>query len=90
MKHQHSHHCICGFKDQLHKFRAGQLGLLGGALIVGHLLFHVAEVLILPVIFVGFSGHHHSESHEASAEELLETTFVNRIFFNSNYLAGEK
>lgn len=80
---KHSHHCHCGLREQFHRFRAGKLGLLGGVLVVGHLLFHVAECLILPAIFVGFSGHHHSESHEASAAELIETTFTNQVFYDS-------
>ncbi len=49
------HCCHCHLQEQLHKFKAGKLGLLGGVLIVGHLLFHVAECLILPAILVAFN-----------------------------------
>lgn len=69
------HDCHCGLHNQIKKFKAGKLGLLGGILIVGHLLFHVAECLILPVIFVGFTSHSHGGSHEAVASDLIETTF---------------
>ena len=51
------HHCHCGFRDHLKRFRAKKLGLAGGIFLVLHLLFHVAECLILPSILVGLGGH---------------------------------
>ncbi len=68
--HQHKHlpGCHCGLKEQLKKFRAGKLGVLGGILIVGHLLFHVAECLVIPAIIIAFGGN---------AAETMETNIVN-------------
>ena len=78
MKHTH---CHCGLREQLSKFKAGKLGILGGILIIGHLLFHVAECLILPAIFLAASGN--AESSETSEQllvlELQETTFANLV-----------
>lgn len=71
-------HCHCGLKEQLKKFRAGKLGLVGGVLILGHLLFHVAECLILPAIFLAANGNAEGETHQAEELSLLalqETTF---------------
>lgn len=75
MKHTH---CHCGLKEQLKKFRAGKLGLLGGALILGHLLFHVAECLVLPAIFLAVGSNAEGETHPSSELSILalqETTF---------------
>jgi len=70
------HHCHCGLKEQLKKFKAGKLGLLGGVLIVGHLLFHVAECLIIPAIIVALSHHEVEATDELSDSHLEETTFT--------------
>lgn len=64
------HHCHCGLHDQLKRFSAKKLGLLGITLMIGHLLFHVVECLILPALIVGFSGHH---DHQTASAESLET-----------------
>ena len=75
MKHTH---CHCGLKEQLKKFRAGKLGLIGGVLILGHLLFHVAECLILPAIFLAATSNAESETHQTQEFSILalqETTF---------------
>lgn len=69
MKHQHI--CHCGLKDQLRRFKAGKLGLLGGILILGHLLFHVAECLIIPAILFAI----HRQPVEA-VEGVLEAEIV--------------
>lgn len=59
---KHHHDCHCGFEKHLAKFRRGRkLGILGAVLISLHILWHVAECLILPAIFVAFS-HHHQET----------------------------
>lgn len=71
---KHRHHCHCHFRDQLTKFKAGKLGLLGGFLIVAHLLFHVAECLLLPVIIASFSHHDAEAVAELNTEEMQETT----------------
>lgn len=70
------HCCHCYFKEQLRKFKAGKLGLLGGFLIVGHLLFHVAECLVLPALFVALHPHDAEATDELTAEEISETTFI--------------
>ena len=72
------HHCHCHFKDQFQKFKAGKLGLLGGVLIIGHLLFHVAECLILPSILVAFHLHDTEAAEELSSEEAKETNLFHR------------
>ena len=56
------HHCHWGLHSQIKKLRAGKLGLLGGVLIVGHLLFHVAECLILPAIIMAINGDNTAEA----------------------------
>lgn len=66
MKH---HHCRCGLHNQLKKFHAKKLGLLGVTLMVAHLLFHVVECLVLPAIIAGFSGHHDHNSALAESAE---------------------
>ncbi len=72
---KHTHHCHCGLKSQLAKLRAGKLGLLGIIFIVGHLLFHVAECLVIPAIFMAASGNA-AESAELSHEDLHETAIT--------------
>lgn len=77
MKH---HHCHCDLHAQFKKFRAKKLGLLGAALMVGHILFHVVECLVLPAILVGFSGHH--DNHAARAEGARDTLIaIEELFF---------
>ena len=47
---------------------------------IGHLLFHVVECLVLPEIIVGFSGHH--DDHTARAESASETIIhIEELFF---------
>lgn len=86
MKH---HHCHCGLHDQLKKFRARKLGLLGATLMVAHLLFHVVECLVLPALIVGFSGHH--DHNSALAEGAEDTTSVASCLVNAEdlFLSGE-
>ncbi len=73
MKHCH---CHCHFNEQLKKFKAGKLGLLGIFLIVGHLLFHVAECLVIPVIIAALTRQDAEAIEELAAPEVQETTFV--------------
>ncbi len=73
---KHSHHCHCGFSEKCQKFRAGKLGLLGGVLVVLHLLYHIAECLVLPAIFIAINGNS-AEAAELSEPELTETTVLN-------------
>ena len=47
------HCCHCGFREHFSHFKTKKLGLLGGVLLILHLLWHVAECLILPALFVG-------------------------------------
>lgn len=70
------HHCHCHFREQLRNFKAGKLGLLGGFLIVGHLLFHVAECLVLPALLVAFNHHDAEAADELTAADLPEVTFA--------------
>lgn len=76
MKHHKHGHCCCHFREQLSKFRAGKLGLFGGFVIIAHLLFHVAECLILPTIFVTFHHHEAEAAVELDGESLEETTSI--------------
>lgn len=71
----HPHHPHCKLDEQVKKFKAGKLGLLGSLLIVGHLLFHVAECLIVPAIIVAIGHHDASASEELSSAELPQATF---------------
>lgn len=73
MKH---HHCHCGLKEQLKKFRAGKLGLLGGILIIGHLLFHVVECLVLPAMLIAFNRGDAEAAEDLSSAELNQTSFA--------------
>lgn len=53
MKHHH-----CGFSERHHLSNGKRLGILGATLMILHVLYHVVELLILPAIFVAWSGHH--------------------------------
>lgn len=70
------HHCHCGLGEKLKKLRAGKLGLLGGVLVVGHLLFHVAECLVLPAFIMALHGNA-AEATELEETELIETNLKN-------------
>lgn len=65
------HHCHCGLGDKLHQLKAGKLGLLGGIFLVLHLLFHVAECMVLPALIVAFRGETVATS-ELSEQEATE------------------
>lgn len=64
-------HCHCGLHEQVKKIRTSKLGLLGGVLIIGHLLFHVAECLILPAVIMAIHGDHDAE---ATSEQIRPDT----------------
>lgn len=70
-------HCHCHFREQVKKFKAGKLGLFGGILIVGHLLFHVAECLIIPALLVAIHREDAEAIEELTDTQLQETTFNN-------------
>lgn len=76
------HHCHCGLSRHFKKLRTGKLGLIGGVLVVLHLLWHVAEGLVVPAIIIAFSRHH-TEAAELTDEELENTTFSNSYGDNS-------
>lgn len=61
------HHCHCGLEKHLHRFRVKKFGLLGAALMILHILFHVVECLLLPSIFVALGGHLHEEDALATS-----------------------
>ncbi len=48
-------HCHCGLEKTLERFHAKRFGIVGLVLIIGHLLFHVAECLVIPALIVVFS-----------------------------------
>ncbi len=73
---KHSKHCHCGLDGQIRKLRAGKLGILGGILLIGHLLFHVAECLVLPALLMAFSGKSAEAVSELDEATLQETTFA--------------
>jgi cell division protein FtsX len=52
------HHCHCGFKKHHDLSKGKRLGALGVTFMILHLLYHVAECLILPAVFMAFSNHH--------------------------------
>lgn len=79
-------HCHCHFKEQLSRFKAGKLGLLGVFLIIGHLLFHVAECLLIPIIIAALTRQDAEAIEELSSPELQETTFVEDF---SNFQASD-
>lgn len=66
------HCCHCGLNTQIKKFRAGKLGIFGGILIVGHLLFHVAECLVLPAFIMAMHGNV-AEAAELETNNIIET-----------------
>lgn len=70
------HCCHCHIDEQIKKFKAGKLGLLGGVLIIGHLLFHVAECLVIPVIIAGLNRRPVEAIEELDEKELSETAIV--------------
>lgn len=65
-----SHHCHCDLKSQLGKFRAKKLGVIGVVIMVLHILFHVAECLVLPALLVAFSGN--QDDATAVSEDVVE------------------
>ncbi len=75
------HCCHCGLKGQIKKFKAGKLGLLGGFLIIGHLLFHVAECLILPAFLISFHSHDAEATDSLTDEDYKTTTFATEPVF---------
>lgn len=66
----------CHLCEHNAKIRAKNLGILGGLLIVLHLLFHVAELLLLPTLFAVFHHHGAEALSELDDNNLTETTFV--------------
>lgn len=62
------HHCHCGFKKRHQLAKGKKLGVLGASLMVLHLLYHVAECLILPAVFMAWSGHSAEDAIAAEAE----------------------
>lgn len=62
------HHCHCGFEKRHQLAKGKKLGVFGAALMVLHLLYHVAECLILPAVFMAWSGHSAEDAIAAEAE----------------------
>lgn len=61
------HHCHCGFKKRHQLAKGKKLGVLGATLMILHLLYHVAECLILPAIFMAWGGHSAEDAVAAEA-----------------------
>ncbi len=64
------HHCHCGIKGHFDKFRFKRLGVLGAVLMIGHVLFHVVECLVLPALLVAWSGYAIEENIEETADQV--------------------
>lgn len=62
------HHCHCGFRKRHQLAKGKKLGAFGIALMILHLLYHVAECLILPAVFMAWSGHSAEDAIAAEAE----------------------
>lgn len=79
---KHHCHCHCGFEEKRKKLRAGKFGVLGGCLVVLHLLYHVAECLVLPAILIAV---HRNNAEAADVDHTLleETTFSDKFFTSS-------
>lgn len=75
---KHCHHCHCGFAERSKKFKAGKLGWLGGVFVVLHLLYHVAECIVLPAALLAMHGKT-AEAAELGTEEVQETTFADNF-----------
>lgn len=71
------HHCHCGFFKRHAHFKAKRFGALGAVLMVLHLLYHVAECLVLPAIFVGLS-HGHDDTAAVSDETYESLNITDR------------
>lgn len=65
------HHCHCGFKKHRDLSKGKRLGALGVTFMVLHLLYHVAECLILPAVFMAFSNHHDDTAVAVSETEII-------------------
>lgn len=59
-------HCHCGLKEHFQTAHVKKLGALGVVFMIGHLLFHVVECLLIPALLVAF---HHQETPSATAAE---------------------
>lgn len=86
------HHCHCGLKSQIKKFKAGKLGVFGGILIIGHLLFHVVECLALPTILMALHGNaaEATTSQVVDTEIIIDTTIQNYLNFTDLNLSFQE
>lgn len=77
------HSCRCGFEKHCKKLKARKLGKLGVLLVGLHLLYHVAECLILPTILIGASEYFaHRDSPTAAVEKALVVVTPGKSFSN--------
>lgn len=76
---KHPHHCHCGFAEKSKKFKAGKLGWLGGVFVVLHLLYHVAECIILPAVLIALHSNQ-TEATELSPAEVQTATFSSQDY----------
>lgn len=71
------HHCHCGFEKRHQLAKGKKLGVLGAVLMVLHLLYHVAECLILPAVFMAWSGHSAEDAIAAEVENPESSEQIN-------------
>ena len=67
------HHCHCELGEKIHRLEAKKLGILGGGLVVLHLLFHVAEALVIPAMILALRGETAATTEIAEDEEMSLT-----------------
>ena len=65
------HHCHCGFEKRHQLSKGKRLGALGATFMILHLLYHVAECLILPAVFMAFSNHSADEAIAATDDTII-------------------
>lgn len=70
------HSCHCGFEQRCRNFRKRKLGKLGVVLLCLHLLYHVAECLVLPTIVVGIGKCFLGQNSELATPEQAERILV--------------
>lgn len=73
------HSCHCGFEKHYKKLKARKLGKLGVLLVGLHLLYHVAECLILPTVLIGVSEYFvHRDSPATTVEKAERILFASK------------
>lgn len=63
--------CHCGLHEHL-KTGSKRLGLAGGVLFILHLLWHIAECLIIPALFTAVTHVVNAESLESPSVTIIQ------------------